>query len=1047
MKHQYKQIFVSLLAIVFMVAGISLLHAQVQENVREKQRKDADLPDARSFWNGTTEFIARDGEEVTAKSTFSAGWVNYLSQDTQTWKPIDTTIMQNPDGSFFMREALFEARFPRRSGGTATMVNNNQYDIFNDEKITEPAMSMRISALGVRDVPGVLMRGDIIGPTALRKDTTYVLYEGAYPDGDLIYYIDDGVAPRLGKLIRFNHEPVQKEYRFIVSYSEPQDFTAKHESDARQWDKQSRFEVARGDVLSIKKPTSDKRGFGMKQFQIWDSNLAYQDDPAVIRNQQPITVMLERSEKENAYILTKILPPEFFANDPTYPVYTDTTTTAFPDPDPETNTVDGHVRNTSVDSWANARGASTGTTANDSDGDVVTARSRFVSPTYMVDKGIFLFDTSAIPSTDTVSSSTISLFLKNKGDGNGDGSINVFAATPASNTSLSTADFDQVGSTAFATARTIASVQYEDGGGNDYTHWLLNSSGRSNIARSGQVTANPPNVSGISAFGFREATYELADSPAPTADSFISAYMAETAGTNKDPKLVVEHVSSDPTAPAAVSDLAAVSGSTTATAIGISWTAPGDDGSTGTATSYDLRYSTSNISEANWSAATQATGEPTPLVAGTSQTMLMTGLTADTTYYFAIKTSDELPNTSDISNIISTTTLDSIAPASSTIAVASTATSSVVISWNAPGDSNNNGTSTTYDLRYSTSNITEANWSSATQVTGEPTPALAETAQSMTVWGLSPSTTYYFALKASDEIPNTSELSNVVSTTTYEGTAPATVSDLTASHAAVSGVRVTWTAPGDDGGTGTATSYDLRYSTTTITEANWHTAVRADGEPTPSIAGSSESVIVPGLSSSTAYYFAIKASDEVPNTAALSNVVSTTTLTHSVSQRVTYTYDDLNRVKTEDHTGKAGTEMLYSYDYCAEGIGHLCSATTTDGVSHYAYYATGATHTERKTIDGADYITQFTYDRGGNQILITYPDGSLVQYNYNAAGQLESVSQKEAAAGSYTDIILDFDYSPLGQVTFEKWKSGVETTNTYDANELYRLKSKTTTTP
>ena len=252
---------------------------------------------------------------------------------------------------------------------------------------------------------------------------------------------------------------------------------------------------------------------------------------------------------------------------------------------------------------------------------------------------------------------------------------------------------------------------------------------------------------------------------------------------------------------------------------------------------------------------------------------------------------------------------------------------------------------------------------------------------------------------------------------------------------------------GDDGSTGTATSYDIRYSSTTITEGNWSAATRATGEPTPSVSGSSEALTISGLATSTLYYFAIKTSDEVPNTAALSNVVSTTTLAFTVTNTIAYTYDDTNRIKTEDNTGKAGTEILYSYDYCSEGIGHLCSATTTDGISHYTYYATGATKTERKTIDSADYTTQFTYDRTGNQLIITYPDNSIVQYNYNSAGQLESVSQKETTAATSTDVVLDFDYSPLGQITYEKYQNGVETTNTYDENELYRLKTKTTTGP
>ena len=43
-------------------------------------------------------------------------------------------------------------------------------------------------------------------------------------------------------------------------------------------------------------------------------------------------------------------------------------------------------------------------------------------------------------------------------------------------------------------------------------------------------------------------------------------------------------------------------------------------------------------------------------------------------------------------------------------------------------------------------------------MTGEPTPKAAGQAESFTVTGLSANTTYYFALKVADEVPNWSEV-------------------------------------------------------------------------------------------------------------------------------------------------------------------------------------------------------------------------------------------------------------------------------------------------
>lgn len=226
------------------------------------------------------------------------------------------------------------------------------------------------------------------------------------------------------------------------------------------------------------------------------------------------------------------------------------------------------------------------------------------------------------------------------------------------------------------------------------------------------------------------------------------------------------YVPPDTTAPAAISDLSIANRTTLS--IALNWTAPGDDGTTGTARTYDVRYSTSPISEANWSSATQVSGEPTPGSAGSSQSLTINGLSQGTTYYFAIKTADEVPNWSAISNALSGSTLsDNTAPGAITnLAIGNRAWDSVTLSWTAPGDDGSTGTAQVYDIRYSTSPITSANWASATQVSNEPSPRPAGSSESFTVTGLIPSTSYYFAVKAADEVGNWSGVSNSPSGTT-----------------------------------------------------------------------------------------------------------------------------------------------------------------------------------------------------------------------------------------------------------------------------------------
>lgn len=209
----------------------------------------------------------------------------------------------------------------------------------------------------------------------------------------------------------------------------------------------------------------------------------------------------------------------------------------------------------------------------------------------------------------------------------------------------------------------------------------------------------------------------------------------------------------------------------------------------------------------------------------------------------------------------------------------SAAPNSVTLTWTAPGDDGNIGTATLYDIRYSTSPIDDSNWGQATQVTGEPSPQAAGSAESFDVTGLNPSTVYYFAIKTADEVPNWSPLSNVIGRTTdAEQDAPANIVDLHVVQRNQTSILFGWTAPGDDGSTGTATTYDLRYWNTTITEINWDSAVQVTNEPTPGAAGTAETFTVTGLSENTNYFFAIRTADEVPNWSGLSNIVSTSTL-------------------------------------------------------------------------------------------------------------------------------------------------------------------------
>ena len=86
-------------------------------------------------------------------------------------------------------------------------------------------------------------------------------------------------------------------------------------------------------------------------------------------------------------------------------------------------------------------------------------------------------------------------------------------------------------------------------------------------------------------------------------------------------------------------------------AITLTWTAPGDDNNLGNAFLYDIRYSTKPITKENWDEAIRCEGEPVPQLAGNNEIYVISGLTPGTTYYFAIKTNDDVRYLSNLSNI------------------------------------------------------------------------------------------------------------------------------------------------------------------------------------------------------------------------------------------------------------------------------------------------------------------------------------------------------------------------------------------------------------
>jgi len=176
----------------------------------------------------------------------------------------------------------------------------------------------------------------------------------------------------------------------------------------------------------------------------------------------------------------------------------------------------------------------------------------------------------------------------------------------------------------------------------------------------------------------------------------------------------------------------------------------------------------------------------------TSHSQTLSNLSAGTTYHYRVKSRDSagILGTS-LDNTFTTQTAiiaDTSAPSAiSNLSASNIQTNSLTLSWASPSDLPNGGAPSSYDIRYSTSPITSSNFSSSTQVTGEPSPAFPGTTQTYILAGLSPSTTYYISIKSSDSAGNVSLISNILSITTLSVATPTPTPTSTPSSSGSSG--------------------------------------------------------------------------------------------------------------------------------------------------------------------------------------------------------------------------------------------------------------------
>jgi len=337
----------------------------------------------------------------------------------------------------------------------------------------------------------------------------------------------------------------------------------------------------------------------------------------------------------------------------------------------------------------------------------------------------------------------------------------------------------------------------------------------------------------------------------------------------------------DITPPAAISNLTALPGTNDGEII-LRWTAPGDDGMTGTAKKYIVKYSLTQITNFE----TQGTIYPQswmPSPGGSIEQRILAGFTPGVTYYFAIVAEDDWGNRGTWSTVgVNTQNFapaQNLVPPAPTGLVATVGDRTIQLSWTAVDvvDLKN------YKIYYDTDTPTPPyNGKGALQ--GDSPIVVSSNVTVFVLSGLTPFITYYITITAVDNTNLESAYATVVATSPYaiDWDPPDPITDLVAQTGQEHGqVVLTWTATGDDGKVGNIVNGRYRIAYSSYLVSDWENGVWNDKQnkykfeiSTSVVARSRQTYVVEGLRGGVTFYFKIWIADEGPNYSGISNTAT-----------------------------------------------------------------------------------------------------------------------------------------------------------------------------
>ena len=165
----------------------------------------------------------------------------------------------------------------------------------------------------------------------------------------------------------------------------------------------------------------------------------------------------------------------------------------------------------------------------------------------------------------------------------------------------------------------------------------------------------------------------------------------------------------------------------------------------------------------------------------------------------------------------------------------------------------------------------------------------------------------------------------------------------------------------------------------------------------------------------------------------------TAELRKSISDKgyISYTYD-FERLHEVLYPENLFNRVTYTYGKAGDKYnraGRLALVEDASGGEAYYYGRQGEVTKTVRTVmasvaDIRTYVYGATYDSRNRVQTMTYPDGEMVTYHYNAAGQVERLTSNKQ--GRQSVIVDRIGYDKEGHTVYTKLGNGTETTYTYD---------------